>query len=565
MADASDEEEKGAEPPIQETEGEGQRQNLPDGKSRGYSTQGELALPGLLRPIVDLVARVKAGVQLKLLAGFFVGAMLLLAMAILSLFVIDRMDRRVGEVTDLQENVDRSRQAIYLVTAQSHFRAMALVCESVQALPTESPTDCTPEIPWNDKIAGAKEAFTEHLDELDRSSPPEQEALVSRAIDTDGRFAIASEAVLALDQAGDVEGALDTHIGEEHEVSHELEAALNELISDSSAEMTEAVAAFNSDRRVLTAVVGIFSGVSLVSSLFLGFVLSWTFVRPVRRVDQALARIAGGDFTQRVEVPNRDEFGTLSLNLNQMTGQLGTIYEDMRSLNENLQEKVDEQVDELERAARLKRYLSPQVADSILAGETEVDLASRRRNLTIFFSDIRGFTELSERLEPEELVDMLNQYLTAMTEVVFKYGGTLDKYIGDAIMVFFGDPITYEDHAERAVKMALEMRAKLAELQQRWFVEHEETLTIGMGISTGYVTVGNIGSAARTDYTVVGNQVNLASRLADRAKAGQILVSERTMVAIRELVDGTEIDQIQLEGVHRPIRIYEVEEKGGSG
>jgi class 3 adenylate cyclase len=149
-------------------------------------------------------------------------------------------------------------------------------------------------------------------------------------------------------------------------------------------------------------------------------------------------------------------------------------------------------------------------------------------------------------------------YLTAMTDIVFKWGGTLDKYIGDAIMVFFGDPVVYEDDAERAVRMALEMRIKLGELQKLWFVREEETLTIGMGISTGYVTVGNIGSANRLEYTVIGNHVNLASRLASRASAGQILVSERTLVSVRDIVEAKEIDEIELKGVSRPTKIYEI-------
>ena len=144
----------------------------------------------------------------------------------------------------------------------------------------------------------------------------------------------------------------------------------------------------------------------------------------------------------------------------------------------------------------MKRYLSPQLAESILSGGTDVDLTSRRQDLTIFFSDIRGFTAMSERLEPEELGgELLNQYLAEMTEIVFKHGGTLDKYIGDALMVFFGDPVAYEDHAERAVRTALEMRGRLEELQQRWMTRTQEFLTMGIGITTGYVTVGNIGIA----------------------------------------------------------------------
>ena len=172
---------------------------------------------------------------------------------------------------------------------------------------------------------------------------------------------------------------------------------------------------------------------------------------------------------------------------------------------------------------------------------------------------------MSERLEPEELVELLNQYLAEMTEIVFKHGGTLDKYIGDALMVFFGDPVAYEDHAERAVRTALEMRGRLEELQQRWMTRTQEFLTMGIGITTGYVTVGNIGSPSRMDYTVLGNQVNLASRLADAAKGGQILVSQRTLLAVRGMVASTEIEQIQLEGVSRPITIFEINEQNQQG
>ena len=259
--------------------------------------------------------------------------------------------------------------------------------------------------------------------------------------------------------------------------------------------------------------------------------------------------------------PNRDEFGTLSGNLNRTTERLGELYDELQSLNRDLQVRVDDQVQELERTTRMKRYLSPQLAESILAGDTDVDLTSRRQNLTIFFSDIRGFTAMSKRLEPEELVDMLNQYLAEMTEIVFRHGGTLDKYIGDAIMVFFGNPVPYEDHAQRAVRAAFEMRTKLSKLRQRWAVGRDEVMTIGIGVTTGYVTVGNIGSQARIDYTVLGNHVNLASRLADRAEPGQILVSEKTLLEVRDLVNDAEIDQVHLEGVSRPVRIFEINER----
>ena len=252
----------------------------------------------------------------------------------------------------------------------------------------------------------------------------------------------------------------------------------------------------------------------------------------MRRVDGALERLAGGDFETRVDVPNRDEFGNLTKNLNVTSEHLSTLYHDLESLNSNLQAAVDVKVGELERAHRLKRYLSPQLAESIVAGERDVTLAPSRKFLTTFFSDVRGFTSASERMEPEELIDELNDYLSEMTEIVFRHGGTLDKYVGDAVMVFFGDPIPQHDHAERAVRMAFEMRDRMTNLQDRWQRRYHEAFKIGIGIATGWVTVGDIGSPARSDYTVLGNEVNLASRLSDHAAAGQILVTERTMTEV---------------------------------
>jgi class 3 adenylate cyclase/CHASE3 domain sensor protein len=501
-----------------------------------------------LRPLVDVVAGLRASVHLKLLFGFLAGALLLLGMGILSLVAVERMSDRMETVTRLQDKVDRTRQMEYLVTAQSHYRAMALLTQDESN---------------NDKIASSKRAFLEHLTAIEQMSPPEQQDFLGRVREAERRFAASSDKVLGLYRAGNLAEAQQVHLLEEHPISHELEAAMLRLNADAVKEMWEARNQFAADRGLLTTLVGAFSATSLVSALLLGFVLSWSIVRPVRRIDRVLARIAGGDFAQRVTVANRDEFGTLAKNVNTTAGQLATYYDQLQTLNDRLQQKVEDQQGDLERATALRRYLSPQLADSILAGHVDVNLASRRKNLTVCFADIRGFSAMSERLQPEELVDLMNQCLTGLTEVVFKHGGTLDKYMGDTIKVFFGDPVPYEDHAARAVGAAFEMRARLAEMQRHWVVEQDEVLTLGVGISTGYVTVGNIGSAARLDYTVVGNHVNLASRLADRARAGQILVSERTLVAVRDQVAAREIDEVELEGVARPIRIFQIDNRDG--
>ena len=512
----------------------------PDAVQRPEADLGPL--PSLMRPLVDRVAKVPVTVHTKLIVGFFTIASLLLGLGVLSVLVLNRVNNQVETLSSLNAQTDTARQMIYGVTAQSHFRAMALVTEDSI---------------WNDKIQVAKSEFLSDLSDVERRGF-ETSDVTTELREIDQRFSLASNEVTGLFDAGDLDAALALHIASEHEISHELEDSLNVLIAESAARVRMETDAFQSDRRFLSFAVAAFSGVSLLAAIVLGATLSWSLIRPVRRVDRALGLIADGDFEQLVEVPNRDEFGNLTSNLNRTTRQLATLYDDLQELNSSLQETVLRKVEELERASELRRYVSPQLAESILAGDTKVTLGSDRSFLTTFFSDIRGFTEMSERMEPEEIVEELNEYLTEMTEIVFKHGGTLDKYIGDAIMVFFGDPVPQEDHAERAVRMALEMRERISELTDGWREKYGEPFEIGMGITTGWVTVGHVGSTVRSDYTVLGNQVNLASRLADRAEAGQILISDRTMSAVGEFVEGTVVDEIKLKGVNRPIQIYEI-------
>ncbi len=504
-------------------------------------------LPRFLRPLVDRVARIKATVHAKLLAGFLVIAVLLLAMGGLSVAVLNRVNHQVDTLTALNRQTDLARDMIYKVTVQMHYRAMALV--------TEGADD---EAEYDAKLMDAKAAFLSDLAAIRAFPEPDRTQFFNDLGATNETFATSSDQVTALSVAGDTDRALAMHLDQEHPISHQLEAALNSLIADSEQRVVAETAAFKSDRRFLTIAVATFSALSLLGALLLGAVLSWSLIRPVRRVDHALASIADGDFETRVVVPNRDEFGSLTSNLNRTTEQLSTLYTDLGTLNANLQQTVDTKVAELERATRLQRYLSPALAESILAGEQDVQFEPSRKFLTTFFSDVRGFTAAAEQMEPEELVDALNDYLSEMTDIVFKHGGTLDKYVGDAVMVFFGDPVPQADHAERAVRMAFEMRARMTDLQERWLRQYHEAFKIGIGIATGWVTVGDIGSAARSDYTVLGNQVNLASRLADRAEAGQILATERTMLAVEGFVEASPIDEVTLKGIHRPIKIYEL-------
>jgi class 3 adenylate cyclase/CHASE3 domain sensor protein len=503
-------------------------------------------IPRALRPLIDGVARMPATVHVKLLGGFLTIALLLLLMGIFSISVIGRMNRQVDSLTALETQTDLARQAIYSVTSQSHYRAMALI---------------TGVDSWNDKITTAKANFTDDLNAIEAVNAPIDPEFVETMRAIDVRFVAAGEEVLGLYTAGDIDQALSVHIQAEHEISHELENGLNALIADSAQRVQTQLEDFQGNRRFLTVTVAGFSVMTLITALGFGAVLSWSLIRPVRKIDVALARIADGDFGQVVNVPNRDEFGRLTVNLNRTSTRLASLYSELTSLNQNLEKTIEEQLSQLRRTEELRRYVSPQVADAIIGEGSRVTLTPTRRNLTILVSDIRGFTEMAERMEPEELVDALNQYFTAMTDVVFSHGGTLDKYLGDGILAFFGDPIPFEDHAERAVATAFGMQEALERLANIWMVKYDESLSVGIGISTGYVTVGNIGSSDRIEYTVIGNHVNVASRLATNALPGQILVTDRTMAAVRDEVIGIEVEALSLKGVQRSFAVFEITQR----
>lgn len=237
---------------------------------------------------------------------------------------------------------------------------------------------------------------------------------------------------------------------------------------------------------------------------------------------------------------------------------LEALSKEINELNRSLADKVKQQVDEIERVGRLKRYLSPLVVQKVVEKQEGVGLVSNRKNLTVFFSDIRGFTSATETMEPESAIELLNEYLSEMTKIIYEEGGTLDKFMGDGIMAFYGDPIAYEDHAQRAVNTAIKMQERLKVLQEKWHSEGQEILKIGIGISTGYVTVGNIGCEDHLDYTVIGSNVNLAARLQSLAKEGEILISPKTYGSVKELVSVEEIGKIEIKGFHKPVDVYKV-------
>ena len=212
-------------------------------------------------------------------------------------------------------------------------------------------------------------------------------------------------------------------------------------------------------------------------------------------------------------------------------------------------------------AVKLSKYLSPQVYDSIFSGKQNVKIEAYRKKLTVFFSDIKGFTELTDRLEPEVLSALLNSYLNEMSNIALKYGGTIDKFVGDAILIFFGDPESKGDRedANACVLMALEMRERMKYLRKLWEDQGiSKPLNIRIGINTGYCNVGNFGSEDRLDYTIIGGEVNLASRLETKADSGQILISHETYALIKKQIVCEKKEEINVKGIAHKIQTYQV-------
>jgi class 3 adenylate cyclase len=217
--------------------------------------------------------------------------------------------------------------------------------------------------------------------------------------------------------------------------------------------------------------------------------------------------------------------------------------------------------DKAEIAGKLAKYLSPQVYDSIFAGDREVKIESYRKKLTVFFSDIKDFTRTTDRMESEALTGLLNEYLNEMSKIALEHGGTIDKYIGDAIMIFFGDPESRgsKKDALACASMALAMRTKMKYLRENWLEQGiANPLHVRMGINTGYCTVGNIGSEDRMDYTIIGGEVNLASRLESLAQEDSILISYETYALIKDQIKCEEKQESKVKGIAYPVRVFEV-------
>ncbi|MDE2376769.1 adenylate/guanylate cyclase domain-containing protein [Bradyrhizobium sp.] len=242
----------------------------------------------------------------------------------------------------------------------------------------------------------------------------------------------------------------------------------------------------------------------------------------------------------------------------QQAAKLKEQTEQLKNWNRSLEERVEKQLGEIGRIKRLERFLAPQVAQLIASSDGhDALLDSHRREVTVVFCDLRGFTAFTETTEPEEAMNVLREYHAALGELIFRYEGTLDRYAGDGVMILFNAPIQFADHTRRAVKMAVEMRDTIGALTEKW-KNRGHSLGFGVGIALGYATLGQIGFEQRLEYAAIGSVTNLASRLCDEAKAGQIVASRRVYGMVEPFVEARPLDDLQLKGFNHPVLAMEI-------
>ncbi|MGH7817171.1 MAG: adenylate/guanylate cyclase domain-containing protein [Candidatus Binatia bacterium] len=230
---------------------------------------------------------------------------------------------------------------------------------------------------------------------------------------------------------------------------------------------------------------------------------------------------------------------------------------ELEEWNKTLEIRVKEQVAQLERLGRLKRFFSPQLAELIVSGDAEDPLKTHRREITVVYLDLRGFTAFAETAEPEEVMGVLHEYHAAMGELILQYEGTLEHFAGDGMLIFFNDPAPIPNPAEQAIRMTLAMRERVKELTVKWRKLGYD-LNFGVGIAQGYATIGAIGFEGRWEYGAIGTVPNLSARLCGEAKPGEILVSQRVLAALDELVEVEEKGELTLKGFHRPVAAYNI-------
>jgi class 3 adenylate cyclase/CHASE3 domain sensor protein len=476
----------------------------------------------------QLMARVPATVHVKLLGAFLVIVALLITVGAVGLQMLSGVSRRSEDLIKLHRKTAAYRQLQHDTTWQLYSITSAL----------SSPDDRMLE-----SALLQLNQFRYDLERVQFVSKDEVE-LFGKIQEEHGRLIQVVTQMVELTRAGKVAEGLKLRLTQAGPVADRLERLTNEMVNRAEASMVakidESNEAFMTSRWV---VIGFAVG-SIGLALLLGYAISWSLIGPVKKMDKQFKQIASGDFSKRVEVPNRDEMGALATNLNRMNEELGRLYDELEVRNRFIRETFG-------------RYLSDEVVDNILETPDGLKLGGEKRNVTIMMSDLRGFTSLSQSLEPEQVVRMLNGYFEVMVDIIQQYNGTINEIIGDSLLVIFGAPQEIPDRAQRAIACAIAMQNAMAKVNKENRAFNLPELEMGIGLHDTEVIVGNIGSSKRIKYSVVGSGVNMASRIESYTVGGQVLISESVRQEADEVLRVDDKKEVMPKGAEVPLIIYE--------
>ncbi len=323
------------------------------------------------------------------------------------------------------------------------------------------------------------------------------------------------------------------------------------------------VSAFSYLRIFITAVIMYVLLAIIVIAIVSVVVLkvSDSILNPLGQLLTGVNNFRSGNLEEDVKLSINDEIGRLGDAFNELRNELSNKISTIETMNSSLEQTVAERTEQINTLnEKMKHYLSPQLYASIAGGERDASIDTHyRKKLTVFFSDVKNFTATTDSLEPEDISSLLNSYLDRMAQIAEKYRGTIDKYVGDAVMVFFGDPeyTSDKDHAMRAVMMAMEMQHAMIEFRDQW--KHKgiaNPFHVRMGINTGYCTIGNFGSEMKMDYTIIGNNVNLAARYEAACEPDSILISEDTYMLVKDDIECVVAGTYNMKGIPEPVTGY---------